>query len=162
MTDLIIVGNHGVGKTFYLRRLLGLRLYWNYDRCPPVSSHQYQLQTTQGLYHFNLYELSEMEEHSPPCQGAIIFYDVTSTTSFENCQRWKNWLKRTYGDIPIILCGNKTDRIEQRMIPSNRADFEFSAWASPTDDLEQPFVYFLQLIYPQNELQVLPLPSAWD
>jgi len=44
--------------------------------------------------------------------GAVLVYDVTNRTSFDNLQTWLDEARK-YGagnDLPILVCGNKVDK----------------------------------------------------
>jgi small GTP-binding protein len=56
--------------------------------------------------------------------GAIIVYDVTSKKSFNNLDRWFNNLYSQCNEVPIILVGNKTDLVDERVVSTEEgADF---------------------------------------
>lgn len=55
--------------------------------------------------------------------GFILLFDITSEQSFLNVRSWLEQLKtHAYCDQPdIILCGNKADLYEHRVISEERA-----------------------------------------
>jgi len=56
--------------------------------------------------------------------GAIIVYDVTSKKSFNNLDRWFNNLYSQCNEVPVILVGNKTDLIDERVVSTEEgADY---------------------------------------
>lgn len=42
-------------------------------------------------------------------KGAIIIFDVTDRKSFESIGKWKSIIRGHTGNIPILICGNKSD-----------------------------------------------------
>ena len=58
--------------------------------------------------------------------GFIIVFDITSEKSFLNIRNWLEQLKtHTYYPNPeIVLCGNKVDLYERRVISEERARLE--------------------------------------
>ena len=52
--------------------------------------------------------------------GVILVYDVTMKSSFDNLLKWLEEI-RTYTDqnVDIVLVGNKTDLIEQRVVTND-------------------------------------------
>lgn len=51
-----------------------------------------------------------MEKHfgSTPWTQDIMF-DINSVESYNNVHRWHEQIKQEFGDIPIVICGNKID-----------------------------------------------------
>ena len=41
--------------------------------------------------------------------GAIIMFDTQSKISYKNVSFWNKYLLENYGNIPIVICGNKID-----------------------------------------------------
>ena len=42
-------------------------------------------------------------------KGAIIVFDITNRKSFESIKKWRSIIWGHTGNIPILICGNKTD-----------------------------------------------------
>ena len=56
-------------------------------------------------------------------KGAILVFDITSKTSFENIDKWLNELKKTSDEnIQLILIGNKCDLNDNRVISQDDAE----------------------------------------
>ncbi len=49
-------------------------------------------------------------------QCAIIMFDVTSRISYKNVPGWHKDLVRVCENIPIVLCGNKVDIKERKVL----------------------------------------------
>merc|ERR1712223_1490742 len=59
--------------------------------------------------------------------GAMLVYDITKYTSFENIEKWLMEVKNhTKGPIQIMLVGNKSDLRHLRAVPQDEAK-EFAA-----------------------------------
>ena len=54
--------------------------------------------------------------------AAALIYDITNRESFEKLDYWKNLLKDSVGEIPIIIVGNKTDLSEKRAVEIEEAE----------------------------------------
>ena len=54
--------------------------------------------------------------------GAMLVYDVTNSTSFENLESWLDELQLHEENIVIMLLGNKCDRNEDREVPAKNAE----------------------------------------
>ncbi|MHA1836221.1 MAG: GTP-binding protein, partial [Candidatus Odinarchaeia archaeon] len=49
-------------------------------------------------------------------RGALVMYDVTRRSTFENIKNWINEVEEFAGEIPMIICGNKIDLVDQREV----------------------------------------------
>ena len=48
--------------------------------------------------------------------GVILVYDITKKDSFDNIPKWIQIINEYNSTLPIILVGNKTDKIDERII----------------------------------------------
>jgi len=48
-------------------------------------------------------------EYYSCADGAIVMFDNTSSSSFDNVTNWVNDLNRLCPDIPITICGTKSE-----------------------------------------------------
>jgi Ras-related protein Rab-27A len=64
--------------------------------------------------------------HNRDAMGFILLFDITNEQSFLDIRGWLEQLKtHAYCDQPdIVLCGNKADRHEDRVISTERAKQE--------------------------------------
>lgn len=53
--------------------------------------------------------------------GAFIIFDILNRESFENVNFWLQKVKELSGEIPIIILGNKIDRIKERTVSFEEA-----------------------------------------
>lgn len=56
-----------------------------------------------------LYFLRIREQYYKGANGAILVYDITNKSSFDNLDRWVNELLDARGSIPLLIVGNKID-----------------------------------------------------
>lgn len=54
--------------------------------------------------------------------GAILVYDITNSTTFENLEGWLDELQLYEENTVIMLLGNKCDRNEDREVPAKNAE----------------------------------------
>lgn len=113
----ITIGDSSTGKTLLVRRLLSettldkVKFHRNQFIYPIVFS------TNLGTIAFEITDLDgrDMLFRAPDqffrkADCAIIIFDVTSHSSFENILFWhRKLLNGGGGAIPIVLCGNKID-----------------------------------------------------
>lgn len=62
--------------------------------------------------------------------GFILIFDLTSEQSFIDIRSWLNQLKtHAYCDDPdVVLCGNKADKVGERVVSEERAKHEASQY----------------------------------
>jgi GTP-binding nuclear protein Ran len=108
---LLIVGDAGVGKSSLARRYTLGQWSPNYTptRQTAVSSF-----ASDDLF-YSIWDFSGQEkfvDRAADYRGAdcaIIMFEVGYKSTFRNIFMWYNDIRKTCGDIPIVLCGNKCD-----------------------------------------------------
>ncbi|UJG40250.1 MAG: GTP-binding protein [Candidatus Heimdallarchaeum aukensis] len=53
---------------------------------------------------------------------AIVVYDITKTSTFDDVSFWVSEIKKKCSEIPIILCGNKSDLKNARAVDREKAE----------------------------------------
>lgn len=110
-----IVGDGGVGKTTFVKKHLTGTFETKYVPTLGVNVHPYD---GHGQYQFkyNLWDTAGQEKFSGLDAGyyigadaAIVMFDLTSNVSFRNVNTWISKIRSTAGEIPIVVCGNKSD-----------------------------------------------------
>ena len=91
-----------------------------------VEIHPLIVNTNRGLIQFDIWDTAGQERFGGLQDGyyiqsdcAIILFDVTNLTTFENVPNWHRDLERACGSIPMVLCGNKVDREDRRVKAEN-------------------------------------------
>jgi small GTP-binding protein len=87
--------------------------------------------------------------------GAIGVYDITSPESLLRIPGWVSSIKKTVGNIPQVLIGNKMDLEDQRRVSredaldlSKRLDCEhFETSAKDGTNVEEMFLYIAKKCY---------------
>jgi hypothetical protein len=105
--NLLIVGFTGCGKTSLIKELVyGIH---EYDHTPinETKTHILNLSTNRGNIKFNIYEGKDTDKYPKNVDCAIIMYDETFCFSVADASIFPPMLKSYYGDIPIVICGNK-------------------------------------------------------
>lgn len=112
---ITIVGDGGVGKSTFVKKHLTGTFETKYVPTLGVDVHPYD---GHGRYQFkyNLWDTAGQEKFSGldagyyiGADGAIVMFDLTSNVSFKNIETWISKIHSTCGNIPIIVCGNKSD-----------------------------------------------------
>jgi len=122
---IIMLGNSNVGKTSIVGRFIGDR--WSNDYKATIGpDYQFKLLQMQGSeVRLEVWDLVGMDtsykglnrNFCREAQGVIMVADITSMQSIEDTAQWKqevdDILSVNGQPIPIILCVNKVDMIDQ-------------------------------------------------
>jgi len=116
----IIVGDAKVGKSTYMTRLSEGKFLKKYDATmgcsvAPISDPNGPSDDPNTLV-FNMWDcagdekyLGLGETYYAGASGAIVMFDVTSRSSYDNVPMWISKLKEA-GINNIVVCGNKVDK----------------------------------------------------
>lgn len=142
----IIVGDGGVGKTALIKRLIEGEFITKYrptgvcreHTLPFIGGYNVHIVDSAGqeLYSFEKSSIGSYNHFD----GAIVMFDLTSTISFLNVKIWVQKIRTLFGDIPIVLCGNKVDRQDRKVTHNMIAD-EFRKYAIKYYDISAKFNY---------------------
>ena len=119
---VIMLGEHGVGKSSLMRRLLDDDL----NRNPgPTVGIEYVNKVFEmkngGKLMTQIWDTAATENFRHICMfhyrnaiGAIIIYDLTKPFTFTKCEEWlRDFREVAHEKAKAIIVGNKLDRIEQ-------------------------------------------------
>lgn len=122
---LILAGDGGTGKTALLIRLVTGVFE---RRCLPtvgVEIYPVYFHTNQGEFPFHVWDTagrSIFRGHPRAYMGsgdcAIVMFDIFSKYTLEKARRELRDIREALPDIPIILCGNKTDVLTSPPVPA--------------------------------------------
>ena len=122
MNIVILVGDMGVGKTSLISQYI--KNIFPEDPLPTIAieftTKIIQLNTGTKIK-LQIWDTTGQEKyksitshHYRKALGALLVYDVTRHSSFENCVKWLSELKNfTDKDCVICLVGNKIDLVEK-------------------------------------------------
>lgn len=166
--NLLIVGDKAVGKTTFIKRHITGDFQANYQPTNGASLYSVPLQTNQGKITFNIYdggfsETEASENFTSPKTGkgpakvdcAIIMFDLFNKQSFDNVIHYYNWLISMFGQINVIVCGNKSDikgkRIQKTLITKFLHNtykhlklLYFDVSAKSNYNIEKPFLFLIR------------------
>ncbi len=125
---VIVAGDGGVGKTTLIRKFIsgtfdaatamtiGVQFHVKDMTCEgrPVSL---QLWDLGGQDHFRFM----LPSYTLGAKGAMLLYDTTRTSTLDSLEEWVKICRTHAGNMPILLCGTKTDLVAQRCISAARA-----------------------------------------
>ncbi|OHT05416.1 Ras-related protein Rab-4 [Tritrichomonas foetus] len=167
---VIVVGDSTVGKTAVIIKFVD-----NVSACattPTIGVDfktkqmnidgqdiKFQLWDTAGQERFRTLAVSYFRK----AQGIALFYDVTNRDSFNHLQSWiesiNSHIDAAEG-IPIIVLGNKIDKVEERKVTTEEAEKEvnnfykyFETSALTGEGINEAFTYLATAIYRKHNIQ---------
>ena len=160
---LIIVGDSGVGKTNLISRFASDKFQSNSKATIGVEFIYKTLKINKEIFKVEIWDTAGQERYKSitsayykGAKGAIIVYDITSETSFNNIENWINEVKsKASNNIQIMIIGNKTDLYKERKISVEKGiekaktlNFHlFEASALDKTNVKEAFNYLLKEMY---------------
>jgi GTP-binding nuclear protein Ran len=131
--NIIIVGDAGVGKTTFINRWHSGKYIKQYIATEGVKIYKSRyikqyiapegVKIYKSMYNeikFNIIDTAGQEKYSKipynkTVDAAIIMFDVQSNISYKNIPFWYDKINNEYGNIPIVICGNKVDILNRKV-----------------------------------------------
>ena len=138
---IVIVGDSGVGKTNLVKRFIQNTFSSNTQATVGCEFFSNNYLINDKLFKIELWDTAGQERYKSitsayykGASGAILVYDVTNKTSFNNVDRWYQEIKDcSSADIKILMVGNKTDLKETLVISKEMS-------ANKASDLNIPVI----------------------
>ncbi|XP_017861506.1 PREDICTED: GTP-binding nuclear protein Ran-like [Drosophila arizonae] len=172
---LVLVGDGGTGKSTFVKRHMTGEFEKRYLATMGVEVHPLKFHTSRGPLCFNIWDTAGQEKFGGLREGyyiqaqcALIFFDVTSRTTYKNVPNWYRDLIRICGHIPIVLCGNKIDikNCKIRPIKPRTSDFYskknmqyFPISAKSNRNFEKPFRWLARVLVGDPHLEFISMPA---
>jgi GTP-binding nuclear protein Ran len=119
---VLLVGDGGVGKSTFVKRLLTGSFEQRYNPTLGVEVKSIVFKTNRGLINFNCWDCAGQKKFGGlrdgyyiMAQAAIVMFDVTARSTYEHSANWMEDIRRVCGGIPVVLCGNKSE-VEDRKV----------------------------------------------
>ena len=121
---IIIIGDSGVGKSNILNRYLRNEFKQDSKSTVGVEFGSKQLKVCGTNIKLQIWDTAGQERYRSitsayykGSKGCFLVYDITSTQSFENIEKWYEEIIKTVDkDLSIILVGNKSDLENERQV----------------------------------------------
>jgi len=132
MTDykICIVGSGGVGKSALTIQFIQHNFMDDYD--PTIEdSYRKQIKIDNEVFLLDILDTAGQEEYFAmrdhymrSGEGFILVYSLTDRNSFEETTRFREQILRVKEKnyIPLVLCGNKCDLINNRVISTKEGE----------------------------------------
>jgi len=123
-----MIGDPNVGKTTICNALLNMEFTKDYK--PTIGASLMKIPFNYGgkMIWYYIWDTAGMERYKALApvyyrgsKAAIITFDLTSRTSFDNVVSWINLYHENAGNNPLLILGNKSDLIDHRCIDHSEA-----------------------------------------
>ena len=126
---VVVVGDSGVGKTNLIKRFVNDTFSKDSKATVGVEFLSKTYLINQEIFKIEIWDTAGQERYKSitaayykGAKGAMIVYDVTNQTSFDNVDKWCNEIKeKASKNINLMIVGNKTDLTDQRVVTSDAA-----------------------------------------
>eukprot|EP00088_Acartia_fossae_P037201 TRINITY_DN38361_c0_g1_i1.p1 TRINITY_DN38361_c0_g1~~TRINITY_DN38361_c0_g1_i1.p1 ORF type:complete len:221 (+),score=22.21 TRINITY_DN38361_c0_g1_i1:77-739(+) len=168
---LVLVGDGNTGKTTFVKRHLTGEFEKVYKATVGVNVHPLKFTTTRGELCYEVWDTAGQEKFGGlrdvyyiDAKCAIIMFDVTARITYKNVPNWYRDIERVCERIPIVLCGNKVDQVQDRKVKARAITFHrkknlqyYDISAKTNYNFELPFLWLARkLVDPQLELTAAP------
>ena len=124
---VVIVGDSSVGKTNLVKRFMNNTFIKDSKATVGVEFMSKTFIVNKKVFKVELWDTAGQERYKAitaayykGAKGAMIVYDVTSKSTFDNVDKWCNELRmKGSNNIDIIMIGNKTDLKDNIVINSD-------------------------------------------
>ncbi len=131
ITGCLLLGNSGVGKTSFIRCLLGKDITKHFST-KGIDKYMFKSKVNGKTVYIEINDTAGQEKFSKALPSnyykiadcILLFYDITNKESFDNLNNWINNInevKGKGGEYKLFLIGNKIDNNENRVIEKKAA-----------------------------------------
>ena len=156
---LVMVGDGSVGKTTFVKRHVTGEFDKVYKPTKGVEVTSIIYYTNHGPIRFNIWDTAGQEKlgklrecYYIGADCAIIMFDLTTRTSYNNVPKWYKDLTKICENIPIVLVGNKAD-VKERKLKARQINFHrrrnlqyYDVSAKSNYQFAKPFEWLLRAL----------------
>ncbi|CBK20309.2 uncharacterized protein [Blastocystis hominis] len=126
---VVLIGDSNVGKTNILSRFANDEFNLDSKATVGVEFSAKCVKVNNSIIKAQIWDTAGQERYRSITSayyrgavGALMVYDITSRSSFENVEGWLSELRQhSDGDMVVVLIGNKCDLANQRSISTDEA-----------------------------------------
>ncbi len=124
IVKIVLVGDSGVGKSNILLRYLRNEFHFDSKATVGVEFGSKRFKIENHNIKAQIWDTAGQERYRSitnayykGSKGALVVYDITRRSTFENVDKWISDLKKNSDpEVMIILIGNKVDRDDEREV----------------------------------------------
>ena len=136
---VVVVGDSSVGKTNLIKRFINDTFNKDSKATVGVEFLSKTYLINQEVFKIEIWGTAGQDRYKAitsayyrGAKGAMIVYDVTNQTSFDNVDKWTNEIKeKAARNINLMIVGNKTDLTDQIVVTSEMATEKAKALEIP-------------------------------
>ena len=152
---LVLVGDKAVGKTTWLRCLIGEDFKKKYKPTLEVEVHPIKRNTNYGEVTFDVWDCANQKsafgpnaEYYAGANCMVVMFDKTNANSCMNVDRWRIDI------LPTVVIRNKTD-VAGRCVDNTRVRYyDFSV--KNRIDLDKPLLLLARQLMGYDDLEFVP------
>lgn len=168
---VVIVGDSGVGKTTYIKRLLTGEFEKKHVSTLGVEVHPLVFHTISGTVVFNVWDISGnclhsgvYESYYKCADAAVVMFDRHSESSYQNAFKWLGGIMARCPGIPMVFCGNKVD-IKSTEVGLTNSVFQqlgdyYDLSVKSIYNFEKPFLRLARQLTGKPDLCFMEYPSC--
>ena len=160
---ICLVGDGGVGKTTFVTKHRKDYFEQKYIPTMGVEVQPVRVNTNYGDFFLNLWDTAGQEKYGGlqegyycGAQAFIVFFDVTSTLSYNNTYKWIDKIISIEPDALIVLVGTKNDCKSRKVKLSQifpYKNIQYYDISSKTKfNYENPFLYILNKLLQKDDI----------
>lgn len=166
-----LVGDAGVGKSTFIKRLLTGEFETKYIATLDVDVHPLYFQTQYGGIVFEVWDTAGQEQFSQLSEGyyvgsdAVIgMFDVTNKGTADRMLYWKTKAMSIVPHANYVACGNKVDCRKTKVKNLEKSEIRrlwgtyYDISAKSNYNFEKPFLDIARKLTGKKDLQFMPLP----
>ena len=161
---ILIVGDGGCGKKSYISKLSTGDMENNLEKhnCGSFYSKNINFSTNKGPITFECIVCDQESYNFSIVSGVILMFDFSRKCTYKNIPVHHLDIRRIHENIPIILCGNKLDIMDKKILNlkdvifHRRKELEYYSLSCKTDyNLEKPFLCFAKKFLKDEDIEFL-------
>ena len=166
---VVLIGDSGVGKSNLLSRFTRNEFNLDSKSTIGVEFATRSIQIDHKTIKAQIWDTAGQERYRAITSayyrgavGALLVYDISKSTSFENVTRWLKELRdHADNNIVIMLVGNKTDQRHLRAVPTEDATKFASRFAAPGGEGQTRLTNIqARTVFPSSRLRPSRRPTS--